>query len=101
MVGGGGVQLLPEPTTVENRVHICLRLADRSCDGEIDAVTFSIWTGTHLGEFLGIPATGRSVQVEAWTLDRYRDGQMTESRIIMDVAGLLTQLGAIPAPAAG
>ena len=69
---------------------------------EADRVaTFSIWTGTHLGEFLGVPATGRSVQVEAWTLDRYRDGQLTESRIIMDVAGLLTQLGAIPAPAAG
>jgi hypothetical protein len=27
-------------------------------------------------------------------------GQLTESRVIMDVMGLLTQLGAIPAPAA-
>ncbi len=64
-------------------------------------MSFSTWTGTHHGEFLGIPATGRSVTVEAWTLDRYRDGQLTESRIIMDVAGLLIQLGVIPAPAAG
>lgn len=53
----------------------------------------STWTGTHLGEFLGIPATGRGVTVEAWTVDRYRDAQMIESRIIMDVAGLLRQLG--------
>ena len=69
---------------------------------EADRVaTVSFWTGTHQGEFLGIPATGRSVTVEAWTLDRYQDGQLTESRIIMDVVGLLTQLGAIPAPAAG
>jgi hypothetical protein len=29
--------------------------------------TFSFWTGTHRGEFMGIPATGRSVRVEAWT----------------------------------
>ena len=69
---------------------------------EADRVaTVSFWTGTHQGEFLGIPATGRSVTVEAWTLDRYQHGQLTESRIIMDVVGLLTQLGAIPAPAAG
>ncbi len=68
---------------------------------EADRVaSFSFWTGTHQGEFLGIPATGRSVKVEAWNLDRFQDGQLTESRIIMDVIGLLTQLGAIPAPAA-
>jgi steroid delta-isomerase-like uncharacterized protein len=64
-------------------------------------MTFSTWTGTHRGEFMGIPATGRRVTVEAWTLDRYRDSQLTESRIIMDVAGMLIQLGVIPAPEAG
>jgi steroid delta-isomerase-like uncharacterized protein len=60
--------------------------------------TLSFWSGTHRGEFMGIPATGRSVTVEAWTLDRYRNGRLTESRIIMDVVGLLAQLGAVPAP---
>lgn len=59
---------------------------------------FSTWTGTHQGEFLGIPATGRSVTVEAWTVDRYRDGILVESRIIMDVAGLLGQVGVLPGP---
>jgi steroid delta-isomerase-like uncharacterized protein len=62
--------------------------------------TVSFWTGTHRGEFMGIPPTGRTVRVEAWTLDRYQDGQLAESRIIMDVVGLLAQLGAVPAPAA-
>ena len=60
-------------------------------------MAYSTWSGAHDGEFLGIPATGRPVTVEAWTLDRYRDGQMVESRILMDVAGLLTQLGVMPA----
>jgi steroid delta-isomerase-like uncharacterized protein len=64
-------------------------------------MAFSTWTGTHRGDFMGIPATGREVTVEAWTLDRYLYGQMTESRIIMDVAGLLIQLGVLPAPAIG
>ena len=62
-------------------------------------MSLSTWTGTHRGDFLGIPATGRTVSVEAWTLDRYRDGRLAESRIIMDVAGMLVQLGIIPAPA--
>jgi steroid delta-isomerase-like uncharacterized protein len=61
-------------------------------------VGFSTWTGTHEGEFMGIPATGRAVTVEVWTIDRYRDGIFVESRIIMDVAGLLGQLGVLPAP---
>jgi len=61
---------------------------------------FSTWTGTHEGEFMGIPATGRAATVEAWTIDRYRDGILVESRIIMDVAGLLGQLGVLPAPGA-
>ncbi|MFN2562972.1 MAG: ester cyclase [Jatrophihabitans sp.] len=64
-------------------------------------MTLSTWSGTHEGAFMGIPATGRRVEVEAWTLDRYRDGRLVESRIIMDVAGMLVQLGIIPPPSAG
>jgi steroid delta-isomerase-like uncharacterized protein len=61
-------------------------------------MAYSTWTGTHQGDFLGIPATGNKVSVDAWTVDRHHNGQMTESRIIMDIAGLLAQLGALPAP---
>ena len=61
-------------------------------------MSFSTWTGTHQGEFLGISATGRTVTVEAWTIDRYRGGIFVESRIIMDTAGMLGQLGVLPSP---
>jgi hypothetical protein len=61
-------------------------------------MTFSTWTGTHDVEFMGIPPTGRHVTVEAWALDRYHDDQLAENRIIMDVAGMLTQIGIIPPP---
>lgn len=61
-------------------------------------MAYSTWTGTHQGAFLGIPATGNPVSVDTWTIDRHRNGQMSESRLIMDIAGLLVQLGVLPAP---
>jgi predicted ester cyclase len=63
-------------------------------------MSLSTWPGTHRGPFLGVPPTGRNVTVEAWTIDRFRDGQLAESRIIRDLIGLLTQIGALPAQAA-
>ena len=74
-------------------------LHDTLVEGE-RVMGFSTWTGTHAGEFMGIPATGRTATVEAWTIDRYRDGIFVESRMIMDVAALFGQLGVLPAPAA-
>jgi predicted ester cyclase len=63
------------------------------------------WTGTHRGEFLGIPATGRPVRVWGVVIDRLvegRDGKskIKETRIIMDTMGLMIQLGVVPAPGA-
>jgi steroid delta-isomerase-like uncharacterized protein len=57
------------------------------------------WTGTHKGEFMGMPATGKSVKVKGVVIDRIVGGRMTESRILMDDLGMMQQLGVIPAPA--
>lgn len=56
------------------------------------------WTGTHQGEFLGIPATGRQVRVWGIVIDRLEEGRIKDTRIIMDTLGLMTQLGALPPP---
>ena len=65
-------------------------------------VTRFVWTGTHHGVFLGIPATGRSVEVKGVVIDRLEDGRMADSRILMDTFGLMQQLGVISAlPPAG
>jgi steroid delta-isomerase-like uncharacterized protein len=61
-------------------------------------VTRFVWTGTHRGVFLGIPATGRSVAVKGVVIDLLEDGRMSESRILMDTMGLMQQLGVIPSP---
>jgi steroid delta-isomerase-like uncharacterized protein len=56
------------------------------------------WTGTHGGEFLGVPATGRPIRVWGMVLDRFQEGRIKESRILMDTLGLMMQLGAAASP---
>src|SRR5580658_36093 len=58
------------------------------------------WTGTHKGEFLGIPATGRPVRVWGIVIDRLEEGRIKETRIIMDTLGLMSQLGVLPSATA-
>ena len=56
------------------------------------------WTGTHQGEFLGVPATGRPVRVWGMVIDRLQDGRIKDTRIIMDALGMMVQLGVFPSP---
>jgi steroid delta-isomerase-like uncharacterized protein len=53
--------------------------------------------GTHQGDFLGVPSTGRDVNVSTVETFRVADGKLVEQWVIMDALGLLQQLGAIPA----
>jgi steroid delta-isomerase-like uncharacterized protein len=57
------------------------------------------WTneGTHVGEFLGIPPTGRPFRHSGVGLYRVRDGRMAEHTEIVDNLSLFQQLGVIPA----
>ena len=57
-------------------------------------------TGTHRTEFLGVPATGRSVKVWGMVIDRLEASRIKETRIIMDSLGLMMQLGVFPPPRA-
>jgi len=67
--------------------------------GEGDkVVTRFEWTGTHRGEFLGVPATGRPVKVWGMVIDRLEEGRIKDTRILMDTLGLMMQLGVISPP---
>ncbi len=57
-----------------------------------------VWSGTHRGEFLGVAATGRSVSVWGIAIDRFVDGKIKDTRIIMDALGLMAQMGVLPSP---
>ncbi len=56
------------------------------------------WTGhgTHKGELLGIPATGKSATVTGIAVDRIVNGKIVESWGIFDQFGMMQQLGVIP-----
>jgi len=68
---------------------------EQIAEGE-KVVTRFTWTGTHQGDFMGIPATGKKVEVWGVVIDVVRNGLFSESRIIMDTVGLLQQLGVMP-----
>jgi steroid delta-isomerase-like uncharacterized protein len=52
--------------------------------------------GTHSGEFLGVPATGRSVEYVSHEFYRLADGLIAEEWICSDSAGLMRQLTGEP-----
>jgi predicted ester cyclase len=72
-------------------------IADIVAEGDLVAARAS-FTGTHQGEFLGIPPTGRQVRVSAIHICRLADGKIVERWTNSDELGMLQQLGAIPAP---
>ena len=53
--------------------------------------------GTHRGDLMGLPATGKEVTITGLTLDRIENGKLAESWNNWDALGLMQQLGAIPA----
>ena len=50
-------------------------------------------TGTHQGDFLGIPATNKKVTFSGITINQIADGKIIESTVIWDGLGLLEQFG--------
>ena len=55
-------------------------------------------TGTHRGEFMGIPATGKSIRVGGFLQARFEDGKWAEDWVGWDQLGMLQQLGVVPTP---
>ncbi len=59
-------------------------------------VTHWTATGTHKGEFKGIPATGKTVIFTAMDIDKISDGKFVECWTNVDELGLMQQLGVVP-----
>ena len=65
-------------------------------DKVIARVRFS---GTHRGEFMGIPATGKRFDIAVIDIIEFRDGKGVAHWGVMDMAGMMEQLGVGGPPA--
>lgn len=66
-------------------------------DGD-KVVARATFSGTHRGEFMGMPATGNSFSIDVIDILEFRDGKCTAHWGLMDRAAMMEQLGAM-APA--
>jgi steroid delta-isomerase-like uncharacterized protein len=55
-------------------------------------------TGTHQGEYMGLPPSGRAVTYNEIFIVRFAGGRIAETWGIVDVFSQMKQLGAIPGP---
>ena len=54
------------------------------------------FTGTHEGEFMGVPPSGNKVDIETIDIVRIVDGKASEHWGVTDNMALMQQIGAIP-----
>ena len=52
--------------------------------------------GTHKGDFLGIPATGKKIEMGGMLACRFVGGKFAELWVFTDRLGMMQQLGIIP-----
>jgi steroid delta-isomerase-like uncharacterized protein len=55
-------------------------------------------TGTHTGELMGMPATGKRVHMTGISIARVAGGKIVEEWNEADMMGMMQQLGVVPAP---
>ena len=74
---------------------IVFAIQEQITEGDKVASRFE-WTGTHKGEFLGVPATGRPVHVWCMVFVGLEAGRVMDTRWWWDSLGVMAQLGALP-----
>lgn len=70
---------------------LAVRTEDMVAEGDRVAVR-AVWTGTHLGAFRTLSATGRSVRFEGMVFWRLEGERIAERWAQLDVSGLMEQL---------
>jgi len=72
-----------------------ITIGDMVVEGDKVAARYTL-TGTHKGEFMGIPPTNKKVTMWAIEIDRIVGGKFVEGWIRFDTLGFMQQLGVIP-----
>lgn len=67
-------------------------IEELAAEGDKLTTRFS-FTGTHLGEFMGIRPTGNKIKVSGLIISLIKNGKFVEDREETDTLGMMTQLG--------
>ncbi|MFH8839338.1 ester cyclase [Streptomyces sp. NPDC017868] len=95
--GATGAEALKRVWEVLLRAFPDLRVTVEETVAEGDrVVSRNTVTGTHLGEYRGMPPTGKPVSYGEIFVFRFEDGRIAEIRGVVDVLTQLRQLGALP-----
>jgi steroid delta-isomerase-like uncharacterized protein len=93
-----GVQALKRVWVVLLRAFPDIHVAVEDVIAERDrVVTRNTVTGTHQGDFLGLPPTGKSVSYNEIFVVRFANGRIAEIWGVVDALSQMKQLGMIPA----
>ncbi|BFV60696.1 hypothetical protein KCMC57_up58000 [Kitasatospora sp. CMC57] len=55
-----------------------------------------IWRGTHVAEFMGVPATNKVIESSGMTIWRFEDGKAKEGWWSWDAVAMMKQMGMMP-----
>jgi len=64
--------------------------------GESNAMVEGEFVGKHIGEFAGIPATGKDVRVPICVVYDLENAQIKRGRVYFEMPALMAQLGVMP-----
>lgn len=90
----GMVQMLPAFRTAFSDMQVTV--GEMIAEGNKVAYRLT-GTGTHTGEFMGIPATGKRITFTETHIDQIANGKIVRHDGDWDQLGMLQQLGVIPA----
>ena len=74
-----------------------ITIEDMVVEGNKVAVRYTL-TGTHKGEFMGIPATNKKVIIWILEIDHFAGAKVVEGWGRFDTLGFMQQLGVVPVP---
>ena len=72
-----------------------VKLEDMVAEGDKIACRWTA-TGTHKGEFMGVPPTNKKITLTGIHIDRIAGGKVVETWNYTDMLGVMQQLGVIP-----
>ncbi|GAB3427860.1 ester cyclase [Flindersiella endophytica] len=75
---------------------LTFEVTERVAEGPLIAEQW-LMSGTHDGEFLGVPPTRRRLRIEGMSMVRMREGRFLRDDFYFDASSVMRQLGLMPA----